>query len=236
MIALCSDVSTLGPALDLGTGHGRSAQAVAESCKRFVVGIDLGGEKLAEARKRLAGLPVDFVCADATRLPFKDESFALVTATLTVHEFERSSVRSALLEVKRVLMPEGRLVVIDKCRISGLSPQEELTLLTEEAYHKALKYAAGVEALGVLKPEEFVKLVESAGFKVEGCCVGRLGKWLPPEEFLSSWGFQTRLLIQQIEDREVADRLRSLVNRIVEIASEHGYGPAPVLFARFSKT
>jgi len=222
--------------LDLGTGHGRSARVLAESCGRHVIGVDIDLEKLFDARARLVGEPLDFVRGEAARLPFRGESFALVTAIFTIHEIERSSVLLALREVRRVLKPEGGLIVVDKCRVPALTLPEELTLLTEEAFHSALEQARGARVTGVMAPDDLVELVESAGFEVEERWVGRVGKWLPPEEFLKSWGAKTKSLIQQIEDQDAADRLRKLVDRIVEIAKEHGYGPAPALCARFSKT
>jgi ubiquinone/menaquinone biosynthesis C-methylase UbiE len=64
-------------ALDLGTGTGAGARAIR---RRFadadVVGADLSAEMLAEARKLAP--EITFVQADASDLPFDDESFDLV--------------------------------------------------------------------------------------------------------------------------------------------------------------
>ena len=67
----------VGRALDLGTGTGAGAREIR---KRFadadVVGADLSAEMLAEARNLAP--EITFVQADASDLPFDDESFDLV--------------------------------------------------------------------------------------------------------------------------------------------------------------
>jgi demethylmenaquinone methyltransferase / 2-methoxy-6-polyprenyl-1,4-benzoquinol methylase len=84
-------------ALDLGTGTGAGARAIR---KRFadadVVGADLSAEMLAEARTLAP--EVRFVQADASDLPFGDESFDLVA---------HSNMIPFLDEVARVVRPGG---------------------------------------------------------------------------------------------------------------------------------
>jgi ubiquinone/menaquinone biosynthesis C-methylase UbiE len=91
--------------LDLGTGTGAGARAVAE---RFpdaeVVGADLSERMLAEAREslpaELAGR-VRFEAADASALPYGDGSFELVTLANMIPFFE---------ELARVVAPGGSVV------------------------------------------------------------------------------------------------------------------------------
>jgi ubiquinone/menaquinone biosynthesis C-methylase UbiE len=84
-------------ALDVGTGTGAGARVLH---KRFpdaeVVGADLSPEMLAEAR-RLAP-EVTFLEGDASRLPFEDGSFDLVT---------HQNMIPFLDEVARVVRPGG---------------------------------------------------------------------------------------------------------------------------------
>ncbi|HET7201593.1 MAG TPA: methyltransferase domain-containing protein [Burkholderiales bacterium] len=90
-------------ALDLGTGTGVGALAIAQ---RFpdveVVGADMADRMLAEARKKIpAGLEgrVRFEHADASALPFADASFDLVTLANMIPFFD---------ELSRVLAPGGQ--------------------------------------------------------------------------------------------------------------------------------
>ncbi|MDQ2910301.1 MAG: class I SAM-dependent methyltransferase, partial [Actinomycetota bacterium] len=90
-------------ALDLGTGTGAAAFAVA---RRFpeaqVTGADLSAEMLVEARRKTPpelAERVRFEQADAARLPYGDASFELVTLANMIPFFD---------ELARVLSPGGR--------------------------------------------------------------------------------------------------------------------------------
>ncbi len=89
-------------ALDLGTGTGRYAVAIAERFPEAdVVGVDLSERMLNEA---WSGLPdtlrdrVSFVRADASELPFEDAQFDLVGLGNMIPFFD---------ELTRVLAPGG---------------------------------------------------------------------------------------------------------------------------------
>jgi ubiquinone/menaquinone biosynthesis C-methylase UbiE len=92
-------------ALDLGTGTGQGAFAIA---RRFpdaeVVGVDLADAMLAEARRKTpAELAerVQFENGDASALPFPDASFDLVAHANMIPFFD---------ELARVLAPGGQAV------------------------------------------------------------------------------------------------------------------------------
>ena len=92
-------------ALDLGTGTGRAAFAVAE---RFpateVVGADLAPEMLAQARSLTPpelGGRVRFDLADGAALPYEDGEFDLVTLANVIPFFD---------ELARVTAPGGTVV------------------------------------------------------------------------------------------------------------------------------
>ena len=92
-------------ALDLGTGTGQGAFAIA---RRFphtqVVGVDLAEGMLAEARRKTpAELAerVRFESGDASALPFADGSFEVVAHANMIPFFD---------ELERVLAPDGQAV------------------------------------------------------------------------------------------------------------------------------
>jgi SAM-dependent methyltransferase len=75
-------------ALDVGTGNGRVALALAPRCRR-VVGVDRAAEPIAEARRRAAaaGLTnVEFVVADAEAGEYEQWRPDLVTAHLCMSD------------------------------------------------------------------------------------------------------------------------------------------------------
>jgi ubiquinone/menaquinone biosynthesis C-methylase UbiE len=114
--------------LDIGTGAGAFALALAPHV-REVVGVDIVPELLAEARKR-APANVELVEADATKLPFPDASFDLVTTARTLHHVARPEV--VVAEADRVLRPGGTLLVVDQ-----LAPGDPIAAIELNRFERA---------------------------------------------------------------------------------------------------
>jgi SAM-dependent methyltransferase len=92
-------------ALDLGTGTGAAARAVAERFPEAeIVGADLSERMVEEARRKLppelAGR-VRFETADASALPYETGSFELVTLSNMIPFFD---------ELERVVAPGGHVL------------------------------------------------------------------------------------------------------------------------------
>jgi len=90
---------------DIGGGTGNYALALAEEGWKSVV-ADRSAQMLAHAGAK--GL--DTVRADATRLPFADETFDAAMLVSMLHHVDDPA--EALAEAKRVLRPGGRLAVM----------------------------------------------------------------------------------------------------------------------------
>ena len=100
--------------LDVGCGPGFLARKVAEAVgpEGAVRGIDISESLLAVARGHCADLPwVELTKSDATQLPYPDADFDAVIST-QVLEFV-PDVDTALAQVRRVLRPGGRAVIVD---------------------------------------------------------------------------------------------------------------------------
>jgi ubiquinone/menaquinone biosynthesis C-methylase UbiE len=99
--------------LDIGCGDGALLFAFRERGASTCIGADVDrrmiGSAAAEATRRNAA--VRFLLANAERLPFRDDSFDLVTM-ITVLAFV-AQPQAALREIARVLKPGGRLVIGD---------------------------------------------------------------------------------------------------------------------------
>lgn len=101
--------------LDVGCGTGQDAQELARAVgpHGLVVGIDSSETMLQEARARVASLhlPVEYVQADATQLPFADASFDGCRASRVLGHLHEPAL--ALAEMVRVARPGARIVVAD---------------------------------------------------------------------------------------------------------------------------
>ena len=104
--------------LDVGCGTGTLAIAAARRVgpSGAVHGIDPSEDLLRRARKkarRAAGVDVDFLVGSGEALPFADESFDLVLTTLVLHHLPHDALRDSVREMRRVLRPMGRLLIVD---------------------------------------------------------------------------------------------------------------------------
>ena len=97
--------------LDLAAGTGTSSAALART-GATVVGVDISPGMIAEARERHPQL--EFVEANAEKLPFGDDEFDAVTISFGLRNVEHP--RTALAEMFRVMKPGGRLVVCEFSR------------------------------------------------------------------------------------------------------------------------
>ena len=96
--------------VDVGCGCGSTTIALAQKVgpAGHVLGIDISAPMLARARQLVpAGLPTDFVLADATVYPFDPASFDLLASRFGVMFFAEPAVSFANL--RRALRPTGRL-------------------------------------------------------------------------------------------------------------------------------
>jgi ubiquinone/menaquinone biosynthesis C-methylase UbiE len=103
-----------GAILDVGCGSGWLLKALREhrADESLIHGIDLLPARVDAALARLPNAGIRW--ADARRLPFGDGAFALVTMLTALSSMpSRDSVRRALEEGRRVLAPDGLLLVYE---------------------------------------------------------------------------------------------------------------------------
>jgi demethylmenaquinone methyltransferase/2-methoxy-6-polyprenyl-1,4-benzoquinol methylase len=110
--------SVVGPAdrvLDACCGTGDLAVA-AEREGGFVTGLDFSPRMLDRARRKSD--TVDWVEGDLLALPFADGSFDVATVGFGVRNV--ADLETALVELRRVLRPGGRLAILEITQPRGL--------------------------------------------------------------------------------------------------------------------
>lgn len=121
--AAAADVAAGDRVLDCCTGTGDLALALAPRATSLgeVVATDFAPAMLAHARAKPApaGAPVRFELADITRLPYADGEFAAATVAFGVRNVP--DLDAALAEMRRVVRPGGRVVVLEISTPPGLA-------------------------------------------------------------------------------------------------------------------
>lgn len=103
--------------LDLCTGTATNAIRIASAKQvQQIVGVDLSDEMLSVARGKIkkAGLKnIELLQMDATHLDFREHSFDKILLSLVLHEMDESLANQILSEAKRVLKPDGKILLTE---------------------------------------------------------------------------------------------------------------------------
>jgi SAM-dependent methyltransferase len=150
--------------LDVGCGTGTLALAAHRRAgpDGSVRGIDASAEMIARAKAKStrSGLPVHFEVGAAQSLPYADSTFDVVLCTLVIHHLPEDARAAAVAEMRRVLKPGGRLLIVEFLQQHGFG-----VLLNPVAWLHGRRHP------GMLDQAE--NLMKSAGF--QGIATGPLG-------------------------------------------------------------
>lgn len=97
--------------LDVGCGTGTYLDLYRRyECNLY--GLDLSPSMLEVARKRLGNAAI-LELGNATDMPYEDNQFDLVITMLSLHEISAETRSAVIMEMKRVLKKDGRILLID---------------------------------------------------------------------------------------------------------------------------
>ncbi len=160
LLALIPAHAKSGRALDVATGGGHTALALAHAGFKPVIG-DLAPAMLENACQLLAaeGFTAEASIFPAEEIPFPRESFDLVSCRVAPHHF--SDVPAFIRESHRVLKPGGYLMIIDGSVPDG-DPE------TADWLHRVEKLRDPSHGR-LLDRITWTHLVKSAGFTLDHC-------------------------------------------------------------------
>jgi ubiquinone/menaquinone biosynthesis C-methylase UbiE len=105
------DISDGELVADVGCGLGTAVRELAARGAR-VIGFDVSAAMLAEARQRSGGAEVEYALADAAELPLEDGALGAYRAERVYQHLAHP--KAALAEARRVLAPDGRILLVDQ--------------------------------------------------------------------------------------------------------------------------
>ncbi len=103
--------------LDVGCGTGDLTMTASRlaGTTRTVVGLDASPEMIAVAQRKAtrAAIEIDYRVALIEAIPFPDATFDVVLSSLMMHHLPDHLKQAGLAEIRRVLKPDGRVVIVD---------------------------------------------------------------------------------------------------------------------------
>jgi ubiquinone/menaquinone biosynthesis C-methylase UbiE len=151
-----AEISPLDIVLDVGCGTGEFERLLlAEYSSLQIVGVDISEKMLAIAKQKCSIYPqVSFELASASALPFNSDSFDVIVSASSFHYFD--DPLAALTEIKRVLKPDGKVVILDWCKdYLGCKIYDVILRIFDPAYQQCYTQ------------DEFHHLLEEANFAVD---------------------------------------------------------------------
>jgi len=158
----------LFPWLDVcsGTGaqlRGHIPRVRVPDLDKLVFGLDLSFSCVRYAAARAPG--VSFVCGDASRLPFHDDSMRAISVSFGLHD-KSPAVRGAILgEARRVLGPGGSLIAVDferpwnaKSKLGTLFVRAVERLASRGHYRNGREFLRKGGLLGFLRDSGFAEI------------------------------------------------------------------------------
>ncbi len=143
-----------GRVLEVAIGTGRSLPFYVTATS--LTGVDLSSEMLAIARQRAddRSLPLDLLEGDAEALPVEDAGYDTVLCSLSLCTIPDPA--AAIAEMKRALVPGGRLLLLDHVA-SSWPPVYAVQWLVERI---------SIRVAGEHYTRRSLPLVEAAGFEI----------------------------------------------------------------------
>lgn len=146
-----AEISPLDTVLDVACGTGEFERLLlAEYSSQQIVGVDISDKMLAIAQKKCIAYPqVLFQTASASTLPFDSNSFDVIVSANSFHYFDDPI--TALKEMRRVVKPNGKVIILDWCRdylvckicdfiLKGFDPAHK-QCYTQYEFHRLLEDA-----------------------------------------------------------------------------------------------
>jgi ubiquinone/menaquinone biosynthesis C-methylase UbiE len=205
--------------LDVGCGTGFPLFAIAAALgpSATVVGIDPWAGALRRAaikRNAYAMTQAQLLRGDASRMPFADASFDLITSNLGVNNFDDPA--TAMRECARVLRPNGSLALTTNLQGHMRELYDEFRALLEEAGDTGALARLDAHIAHRATPESVRALLEDAGLHIEheqrddfalryADGTALLWHWFIRVGFLPAWreiaGTRDRDLLPMLESR-----------------------------------
>lgn len=134
--------------LDVASGSGYGTRYLLDKGAAKVVGIDNSREAIKYSREKYQTSGIEFILADAAKLPFKDNIFDIVVSFETIEHLDDQE--KFLREIKRVIKKNGLLIIStpnvlvfpkgNTFHKKELAPSEFISLLSKNFRHCSVNY------------------------------------------------------------------------------------------------
>lgn len=207
--------------LDVGTGTGDFVKVLKNVFpKAEITGVDPLEESLQEAKRIYPD--VHFQKMSGEKLAFENKQFDVVSISMALHHLP--DIQAAFSEMKRVLKPEGWMIV-NELVSDGLNPAQEVHKMFHH-FRSTIDRMLGEHHREAFTRAEIPIIVQNAGLLIELQFMDDRGNPDLPENY--------RMRVEKMEEhlkrvKENAEykTLKEQLNEFSKMIEEHGFQPSP---------
>ena len=172
--------------LDIGCGDGFLTNALSELGKR-IVGIDTSVTGVSLAQSRVDNASVELAVGSASDLPFKENTFDVVTLFEVIEHISTGQAENAIGEINRVLREKGKLILttpnshnlLNRILHRRLTSQKHEKEYSQTELLQLLKDFKQVEISGIYLPLPPFTLLSKSRYRFIWQILFPLGRWFP---------------------------------------------------------
>ncbi len=150
-----------GRVLEIGIGTGRNLPHYHPGQLQCLCGVDPGLHPKARLRAKQCGIDIAEMPLSAEKIPIDDHSFDCVVCTFSLCTIPDPD--AALAEIRRVLVPEGRMLFVEH----GAAPDAAVRRWQDRLTPMWKRIGGGCHL-----NREMPVLIEKSGFRIEGLKAG----------------------------------------------------------------
>jgi ubiquinone/menaquinone biosynthesis C-methylase UbiE len=148
-----------GKVLDLGSGSGRHLTKI-KNGKMYLIDFSKEMLKLAKKKAQKKKITAEFIQADLTKLPFKDNFFDYAIIINSLHCLKPKEHKKAIKELFRVMKPKSKILI-------GVWNFNSKRFNQKNGKEKMIKWQdKGKRYYYLFEEKEVHKLFEKIGFKI----------------------------------------------------------------------
>jgi len=148
-----------GKVLDLGSGSGRHLTKI-KNGKMYLIDFSSEMLKLAKKKAQKKKITAEFIQADLTKLPFKDNFFDYAIIINSLHCLKPKNHKKAIKELCRVMKPNSKILV-------GVWNFNSKRFNQKNGKEKMIKWQdKGKRYYYLFEEKEIHNLFKNAGFKI----------------------------------------------------------------------
>lgn len=208
--------------LDVGTGSGGFIHTLQKSFPDAeITGIDPDAKSLETAKKNFP--EILFMEMEAENLVFNDNSFDLVSISMALHHLPK--IKKGLKEMKRVLKPEG-YIVINETISDNLTPAQEVHKMYHH-FRSQTDRISGKYHRKTFTKDAILHMLKMAGLQVQFFFEHRRNVNLTKTDSeLDQKVEKMKQMLEKIEGRPEYEVLFPQIEEFRKKAKKYGFQPA----------